>query len=426
MHFIQTFRFCTDVREIFVPSDHVTFRHVNKAKLCDSTMFVPASTSRVLGRSGPMASLGPLKFTFCSHPEGVQTLRSKLDLKVPSSTIEQHTTSASPSLSLLSSMEVMAPPPLKGKSVGLIERAREAGLAYYEWSFFYDRLLPPELAYLTQASWCGLCHTPLSSLEEARHHYLSVEHQIAAESFLESFFVASPRLRPRRQKKMDHRVWEQMYDRPLPSQLVSLCNEDECRLCDVSFSDPVERVRHYRRSEHGVNVGHFLHRHFFRTPSLKPLRNRRTYWFLQWHGRRLPREILVQCTPTFCHLCNQHLADHDSAEEHYVSEKHAIVIDLLLEQFYSGSVAGPPKRVLQDEVHRWQRRFKNLPEELLMKCQETKCDLCNVELPNLGLAKSHYEGKHHLSLVRRYLQYFQESGLALRNKDLAKPFVFEI
>ena len=109
-----------------------------------------------------------------------------------------------------------------------------------------------------------------------------------------------------------------------------------------------------------------------------------------------------------------------------MSEKHAIVTDILLEQFYSGSIVGPPRRVLQDEVHQWQHRFKNLPDELLMKCQETKCDLCNVELPNLGLAKSHYEGKHHLSLVRRYLDYFQESGLALRNKDLAKPYVFEI
>jgi len=388
-------------------------------------MFGP-STIKVLGHSASRTCLRPLKFTFCSYPEGVQTLRSKLDLKVQRGP-KKSNPAANPSLSLLSSMEVMAPPvTLRGKSAGLVERAREAGLAYYEWSFFYDRLLPPELTYLTQASWCSLCHTPLSSLEEARHHYLSVEHENAAESFLESFFEASPRLRPRRQKKMDHRVWHDMYDRPLPSQLVSLCNEDECRLCGVSFFDPVERVRHYRRSEHGVNVGHFLHRHFFHTPSLKPLRNRRSYWFLQWHGRRLPHEILVQCTPTYCHLCNQHLADHNAAEEHYVSEKHAIVTDILLEQFYAGSVVGPPRRVLQDEVHQWQRRFKNLPEELLMKCQETKCDLCNVELPNLGLAKSHYEGKHHLSLVRRYLDYFQESGLALRNKDLAKPYVFEI
>ena len=388
-------------------------------------MFGP-STTRVLGCSAPRASLGPLKFTFCSYPEGVQTLKSKLDTKVQSLTKKQNTV-ANPSLSLLSSMEVMTPPlTLRGKSAGLMERAREAGLAYYEWSFFYDRLLPPELTYLTQASYCGLCHAPLSSLEEARHHYLSVEHENAAKSFLESFFVASPRLRPRRQKKVDHRVWQQMYDRPLPSELLSLCNEDECRLCGVSFLDPVERVRHYRRSEHGVNVGHFLHRHFFQAPSLKPMRKRRTYWFLQWHGRRLPREILVQCTPTFCHLCNQHLADHDAAEEHYVSEKHAIVTDLLLEQFYSGSVAGPPRRVLLDEVHGWQRRFKTLPEELLIKCQETKCDLCNVELPNLGLAKSHYEGKHHLSLVRRYLEYFHDSGLSLRSKDPVKPYVFEI
>ena len=102
-----------------VPLKYPTFRHVTKGKLCHPTMFGPASTSRVLSRSGPMASLGPLKFTFCSNPEGAQTLRSKLDLKpVPSSTIKQNT-----SLSLLSSMEVMAPLPLRGKSAGLMERA---------------------------------------------------------------------------------------------------------------------------------------------------------------------------------------------------------------------------------------------------------------------------------------------------------------
>ena len=399
-----------------------TFRYVSKQNPLGLTMFGP-SNIRVLGRPATAGSVGLLKFTFCSCPEGGQTLRSKLDLRVEKFPNNQQTNS---SLSLLSSMEVMSPPALRGKSVGLMERARGVGLAYYEWSFFYDRLLPPELVYLTQASWCGLCHTPLCSLEEARHHYLSVEHENAAELFLGTFFAASPRLRARRQKKMDHRVWEQMYDRPLPSDLVSLCNEDECRLCGVSFVDPIERVRHYRRSEHGVNVGHFLHRHFFHSPSLKPMRNRRTYWFLQWHERKLPQEILVQCTPTFCHPCNQHLSDHDAAENHYVSEEHALKIDLLLEQFYSWSVTRPPRRVLQDEVHWWQRRFKNLPEELLMKCQEQKCELCNVELPNLGMAKSHYEGKQHLSLVRRYLEYFRDSGLARRNKSLSKPFVFEI
>ena len=379
------------------------------------------STSRALGRS---ASLGPIKVAFCSYPEGVQTLRSKLDVDVK--TTPKSKPAPSPSLSLLSSMEVITRPS-RVKSWGLTERAREAGLAYYEWSFFYDRPLPPELTYLTQASYCGLCHAPLSSLEEARHHYLSVEHERAAARFLESFFSDSPRQRPRRQKKIDYQVWQHMYDRPLPSELLSLCREEECKLCGVSFNgDPVERARHYRRAEHGVNVGHFLHRHFLVHPGLGPLRKRQTHWFLQWHGHRLPQEILVQCSPSFCHLCDQDFSSLEEAEEHYLSEKHAMEVDLLLEQYYAGSRVGPPRRVAQHEVHYWQRRFKDLPEELIMKCQETKCELCHVDLPNLGLAKSHYEGKKHLSLVRRYLEYFQQTGLSRRQRDLAKPYVLEI
>ena len=107
----------------------------------------------MLVRSGPVASLGPLKFTFCSNPEGAQTLRSKLDLKpVPNST-KQNT-----SLSLLSSMEVMAPLPLRGKSAGLMERAREAGLAYYEHLGHRSFLLtfrPGGLSSPQNGGFCG-------------------------------------------------------------------------------------------------------------------------------------------------------------------------------------------------------------------------------------------------------------------------------
>jgi hypothetical protein len=308
---------------------------------------------------------------------------------------------------------------------GIMQKVREQGLAYYEWSFLYSRLLPPELQYLCREAWCGLCHTQLTSLEDARHHYLAAQHEAAAAAFLATFHADSPRLRPERQDRMDHTAWQQMYDRRLPARLTGLCGPDTCSLCHVGFPDEVEMMRHYKRSQHRAAVDTFLETEFLGRAEQRPRRLVPSYWYLQWRGNRLPVELLIQCTPTHCHLCSSHLGDRAATDSHYTSGEHANKVDLFLEQFFASSAVRRPRRVEREEVAAWTARFPGLPPELMARCTETRCDLCQADLANHGVAKSHYEGQQHTWLVRNYLAHFKRLAREGKGKH-TKSFSLDI
>jgi len=366
--------------------------------------------------------LAPTQLSYCRAPDEAHSLRALLSRRQPPSPAPNASLAPS-TTSLVASMEVVgrAPGP---RRASLGARARAPGLAYYQWAFLYSRLLPPEVQYLCQAAWCGVCRAPLSSLEDAREHYMSREHQANTDVFLDAFFEDSPRLRPARRRQVERRLWEQVYDRPLPEALLELCGDDACRLCGVTFPDEVEMMRHYLRAPHQRAVRHYLHLHHLGTPALRPEVLGRSYWYLQWRGQRVPREVLVRCTATHCHLCHLHLPDRTSAEHHYSSPRHAAAVDAALQHHFAGTAVGPPGRVEVEEVHRWRSTFPHLPEEVVARCGEERCGLCSAELANLGVARNHYHSRHHLAVVTRYLEYLEAAGKP--SKVQVKPFQFEI
>ena len=146
------------------------------------------------------------------------------------------------------------------------------------------------------------------------------------------------------------------------------------------------------------------------TPERRPVKLRRNYWYLLWADGRLPAELLVQCTERRCGLCSTELGDRAAADRHYTSEQHTAATDAFLEQFFAGSETRPPRKIAAEEIHSWTHRFRDLPSAILNKCEETRCHLCQTDLPNFGVAKSHYEGKVHLDVVRWYLHHLKLEG----------------
>ena len=239
---------------------------------------------------------------------------------------------------------------------------------------------------------------------------MSPEHETISETFLERFYSASPLEKPLRLDHIDHTVWQQMYDRPLPEQMTELCTPHHCGLCDEQLSGPVEMRRHYSRTPHSIAVARHLDVMFSFTPERRPVKLRRNYWYLLWKDRRLPTELLVQCTEQRCGLCSTALGDREAADRHYTSEQHTAETDAFLERFFAGSEMGPPRKIAAEEIHFWTHRFRDLPSAIVNKCSSTRCHLCQTDLPNYGVAKSHYEGRGHLDVVRWYLHHLKLEG----------------
>jgi len=328
---------------------------------------------------------------------------------------------------LISSMPVISRPSNNAKTVKdigatvhegvlTLKTGRRAGLgpnalAYYEWSFLYNRLLPSELQYLTRVDKCGVCHSSFSHPGEARRHYLSEEHYSSAGAFLDQFFKDIPSEKPERLDYIDHTVWQQMYDRPLPTQLTDLCTRNKCDLCNEQFSDDVEMKRHYSRTQHRLSVRKYLTKLFPYSPDKMPQMLKLNYWYILWKGKMLPMELLVQCSPTHCHLCDEQFGDRKEAALHYTSDQHTCNTDQYLGKFFEGSIKDAPLKVERGEIQSWTSKFGELPPVILNKCTERRCELCQTDLPNFGVAKTHYEGRVHSDVVRTYLQNLRLEGI---------------
>ena len=110
------------------------------------------STAAMLGASKLLvkpAAASYIRISYGKHLDDISALREALGIK-PSRRSETVDISPEPTnmASLLSSMSVITKPKEILPASGVIQKVR-AGLAYYEWTFFYSRLLPPELQYLT-------------------------------------------------------------------------------------------------------------------------------------------------------------------------------------------------------------------------------------------------------------------------------------
>ena len=376
-----------------------------------------------------------LKMFYSQQLNGLQGLRNLLGLapappkseddKIKFNLFPEIKPKASPSnISLLTSMSVISNK--RSSEVGIIEKVREPGLAYYEWGFLYSRLLPPELQYLCQFESCKLCNKEFSGLSEARDHYMSQQHQAAAATFLDQFFTRSPEERPVRMGHMSPRLWHQMYDRPLPQEMGRLCTQYMCHICDVRFTDNVEMMRHYSRSHHRDSVHEFLADKYQNSPEVLPLRLGRNYWYVAWGGRRLPKELLLRCTPHHCGLCRKTLASKKEADRHYSSEEHTQNTDVFLQLYFEEMGQPPPKRVNRVDVQNWTRKFKHLPPDLLSQCDDAMCRICHVDLPNYGVAKNHYEGNGHTLQVRKYLYDYYTLKRAEVLKKPTEMFTMDI
>jgi len=214
-----------------------------------------------------------------------------------------------------------------------------------------------------------------------------------------------------------HMKWLTKYDRPMPEEVVRLCQEGECLLCRKRFHRVEDSVTHYESSKHGRKVEQQLGEIYSDGPG-ESLRHR--------YNTMAPKLIKDK----------EHL---ETSSENVTKEKEEVIDNVkgetsrkrlreedvkeLIEEEKVKEVEGVNKvdeveEVKEAEPHmRWTKCYDiPLPQEIVNQCTLDHCSLCEVKLSSRSTSQQHYDGSKHAKRVRARLEEWSKG-----NPELQKP-----
>jgi len=340
-------------------------------------------------------------------------------------TIPKGRSSKPPPTNITNCKQLVSTHPIPSKTEVSRKRPLSKGedLVPSAWSSAYDKELPEELLSKCGENKCDICNATLGSKEVARSHYAAKTHEKKVNLFLENLFKDSGEAPPKRvrswetgptynrgsaevtnlicsarapgnsntlggfRNKTFQRRWLDLWDGPLPTDLVNMCGASRCGLCEVDISSLNVATAHYEGKPHAKKVREFC---------IKV-------------GAEVPRrkDEKQEVKEKFCELCKVELTSAVMAKAHYSGKEHL-----------RREATGKEKiKVVEDKTGRFGigGNFKTntgykpegeddvVGEELtwgaMAKVAELQpkfhCNVCNISLESQTVFQTHLQGKNH-------------------------------
>lgn len=204
---------------------------------------------------------------------------------------------------------------------------------------------------------------------------------------------------------VDPTKWSELYDKPLPHQILSLCTVIECGVCSVPFNGPAVAKSHYEGKNHDRKVQQTL-QDMFPDPETAPKRIKTESDVAPAPKRKAPAAPSTgeegEETEYVCDLCNLTCATRQVFDSHLAGKTHAS--RLRIQQMAARGTFDDKKHCEVCNIYAsWDQydshvNGKQHQKRLLRQQREAssyRCELCNVISLDERGHDVHMNGKRH-------------------------------
>jgi len=230
--------------------------------------------------------------------------------------------------------------------------------------------------------------------------------------------------------------WANKYEKPLPKEIMEICTEFKCGLCDVPFTSEAVKANHYQGKPHAKKVDAALLEHSQKTGETLIKRakvsvekiagdtwdiERLAHWqssYIDTWESALPDELLKLVRPHRCEVCAMSFNNKIEGTQHINGKNHDKQVRNWLQDYCktkgvemptkkkkegdlstNGQEVPTKKKKEGDASEKQETAAKKKEAYAPVNPEDRECSICNVSFTSAVIAESHYSGKKHRSKV---------------------------